>query len=174
MINKKLTRVYKYLSDHNILPRHSLRPRNVAPVCAAKLGLPAPVNLSERMDVIFKFYDEVVSKSILYMVASEPSKLPITYKQASQGECFVYFIEQNETGFVKIGISNDVSNRIKGLQSSSHLPLTCFKFCVFDSRRLAKKEETRLHRKYAGFRMEGEWFRPIVKDYEMELTSNKT
>ena len=66
----------------------------------------------------------------------------------------IYFIQGCETERVKIGISNNVDQRLKGIQSSEPLKLLGI---IKDG---GKKLETELHERFKSFRVHGEWFDP--------------
>lgn len=67
----------------------------------------------------------------------------------------VYFIQENGNGLIKIGKSDDVSKRIKALQSSTPSKLNLLRVVngSFD-------REKYLHHKFSRFHERGEWFRP--------------
>jgi hypothetical protein len=166
-MDRKVNAVYSYLADCGILPRHMLRPRNVAPICAVRLNCQLPLNKAERLSTIRTFYDVNLSKNILYSAWEDPApKNTVADIKRIEGVCYVYFIEQDCTGFVKIGVTRNILARLAALQTSSPLTLSCFKLLEFPSREEAFKTEKSLHRRYGHFRMEGEWFRPDVKREE--------
>ena len=70
------------------------------------------------------------------------------------GEKDVYFIQGCETQRIKIGISHDVDSRLKGIQSSEPLKLLAV------IKQGGKDLERRLHEKFQGLRVHGEWFSP--------------
>lgn len=74
----------------------------------------------------------------------------------NSGSCFVYFITCGE--LMKIGVANNVPNRLKQLQTSNPLEMQIFHVIPFHSRQEAFKEEARLHSKYSICRVNGEWF----------------
>ena len=82
------------------------------------------------------------------------------------GEKDVYFIQGCETQRIKIGISNNVDSRLKGIQSSEPLKLLAV------IKQGGKDLERRLHEKFEGLRVHGEWFRPDPQllEYIGELT----
>jgi hypothetical protein len=70
-------------------------------------------------------------------------------------QSWVYFVQVEHDGPIKIGTTNRLDERIKSLQTASPYKL----------RLLAKYEgshaqERRLHVLYAEYRIRGEWFRP--------------
>ncbi len=69
----------------------------------------------------------------------------------------VYFVRAGADGYIKIGHSKNVKNRIKDLQTASPVPLDVM--CVIDG---DKRMETELHRRFAKHRDHGEWFRPGI------------
>jgi hypothetical protein len=65
----------------------------------------------------------------------------------------VYFIRAGEDGPVKIGIADDVADRMRNLQCGNHLELTLLR--TIDG---GRPEELALHRRYEHLRSRGEWF----------------
>lgn len=76
-------------------------------------------------------------------------------------ETFVYFIGQGY-GLVKIGVARDPERRILNLQTGNGKALKLIATFPFSSRSDAVCVERELHRKYASYRVNGEWFRPGV------------
>lgn len=66
----------------------------------------------------------------------------------------VYFVTCRELGMVKIGHARSVKKRLSILQTSSPLPLTLERVIEGD-----REREHELHRRFAGDRVRGEWFR---------------
>lgn len=75
------------------------------------------------------------------------------------GMCFLYFIQAEEQGPIKIGIAKNVENRLKSLQSSNPEKLKVLKKFKLSSRDKAKELELRFHRFFRHTRIIGEWFR---------------
>lgn len=65
---------------------------------------------------------------------------------------YVYVIEAGE--FVKIGFAADVEKRLRALRTACPMPLT-----VIAEIKGTMVTEQKLHRRFAGHRAEGEWFR---------------
>lgn len=63
-------------------------------------------------------------------------------------------------GFVKIGHSKDIGNRLSQLRTGSPIQAQMFAIVLAGhSKRLALSLEKRLHKKFADRRVRGEWFR---------------
>lgn len=71
---------------------------------------------------------------------------------------YVYFIQGEATGLIKIGKANDPGTRLKGLQTGSpdHLVLLGVIPCT-------KTRETELHEDFKAFKVHGEWFKPSAE-----------
>lgn len=67
---------------------------------------------------------------------------------------YVYALQCEETGNIKIGVAEDWRQRIKSIQSMSPTKLELVFCIVAESRRF----ESYLHRKLSKFRIHGEWF----------------
>jgi hypothetical protein len=67
----------------------------------------------------------------------------------------VYFIQQGDTGPIKIGTSRDVKKRLSALQASSPVPLRLLRTIHGE-----RSREQNLHGQFKHLRMTGEWFRP--------------
>lgn len=77
-----------------------------------------------------------------------------------KSETFVYFIQNDEAGPIKIGYAKSVAARLSDLQCATPYPLYLLGYI-----RGSRHTEVSLHDKFAAFRLCGEWFKP-----EPELT----
>jgi len=66
---------------------------------------------------------------------------------------FVFF-----QGFVKIGISTDIPNRLNGIHSRHPLPLTVLGVIPLPPKMHGAKDRS-IHDQFAQLRQQGEWFR---------------
>lgn len=71
---------------------------------------------------------------------------------------FLYAIRAEGTGFIKIGVTSDLSGRLRQIQTGSAYPL---RYILSIKTSFARKVEQHLHRQLAHNRQEGEWF--VVK-----------
>ncbi len=79
-------------------------------------------------------------------------------KKLSSGELgHVYFVQQSATLSIKIGFSKDPQKRISDLQVANAQKLKLIG--LIDATR---KQEQELHKQFARYRLEGEWFSPEV------------
>lgn len=79
----------------------------------------------------------------------------IIAEEAARAELsVVYFVRRDSDGLVKIGTSRGVTQRLAALKRSNG-PLT-----LIATEGGAHRREAELHRQFAAFRAEGEWFRP--------------
>jgi len=67
----------------------------------------------------------------------------------------VYCIRQADAGPIKIGITDNLSARVRAIQTSNPYPLT-----VLWTRQGGSQLERKLHRELSDLRLSGEWFRP--------------
>ena len=74
---------------------------------------------------------------------------------------FVYLI-QHGYGGIKIGVSKDPKKRCKQLQTGNQKKLRVIATFSFKSKSEALIVEELLHRKFAQYRMNGEWFRKSI------------
>lgn len=70
----------------------------------------------------------------------------------------IYFIQCPDGGPVKIGYAEDVTKRVKDIQSCSPVPLALV--ATFDG---DLKSEARWHKLFADQRLHGEWFAPTLE-----------
>lgn len=70
-------------------------------------------------------------------------------------ETFIYFVQADEGGPIKIGRADDPATRLKELQTGNP-SLLILRRCVIDS----PDYEWVLHRLFSDFRIRGEWFQP--------------
>ncbi|MDE2100302.1 MAG: GIY-YIG nuclease family protein [Patescibacteria group bacterium] len=75
-------------------------------------------------------------------------------RQKASGKGAIYFVRANGRGAVKIGYATDVEARVRALQTSHHSPL---KLLAFISG--TQKDEAELHKRFAAYRINGEWFK---------------
>ena len=68
-------------------------------------------------------------------------------------ESYIYFIETIDYDFIKIGISTNVSQRLKSLQSSCPLELRMLRYI-----KGGPKDEQYLHNRFAKYIVRGEWY----------------
>lgn len=87
-----------------------------------------------------------------------PSQVATPYRLEAEsfaGKEHVYFIQQGEMGFVKIGYSKNPAHRIMILQTA-HGERLSMRACAPGG----KEQERALHARFASLRVVGEWFRP--------------
>lgn len=70
---------------------------------------------------------------------------------------YVYFIEAEESGLIKIGRAADPGRRLAAMQTGSAEPLRLLRTIATDD---DKTLERTFHRRFAGSRHHGEWFEP--------------
>lgn len=73
-------------------------------------------------------------------------------------DSYVYFLTDDH-GHVKIGKSNDMTQRLKELQTGNPYKLRILLTIGMNSETEAFMLEEELHRKFAKARLEGEWFK---------------
>jgi hypothetical protein len=72
----------------------------------------------------------------------------------------VYFIQAGKNGSpVKIGVTSDLDERMRTLQTANPYPLTCKAAIPCFDKAVAYKLESYLHRSLHKHRMQGEWFK---------------
>lgn len=71
---------------------------------------------------------------------------------------FVYFVAQAHSNFIKIGITTDLANRVRQLQTGNPQRLIVLRTFKFVSWEAAKSFEALMHKRYARFRAHSEWF----------------
>lgn len=69
----------------------------------------------------------------------------------------IYFIQRGDDGPVKIGFTNDIRKRLRGLQTGHDVRLILRR--AFDG---SEVDERKLHARFAGCRLQGEWFAPTA------------
>jgi len=74
------------------------------------------------------------------------------------------------TNYIKIGITNDVSKRLETLQTGNPLKLNIEFVSTFDD---AQKIETLVHRRFKSKRLMGEWFDMDAKEVVRFLKESK-
>ena len=72
---------------------------------------------------------------------------------------FVYFILNEDSNAIKIGLAKDTAKRLKALQTSSPAKLKLIKTMQVDGLKAAQELEQSLHKQFHEIRLSGEWFR---------------
>lgn len=72
---------------------------------------------------------------------------------------FIYFILNEDSQAIKIGLAKDLTKRLKALQTSSPAVLKLMKALQVNGAKEARDLEQSLHRQFADIRLTGEWFR---------------
>ena len=82
---------------------------------------------------------------------------------------FVYFVQGESGGAVKIGFSKNPEIRIKELQTG--YPDTLKILCLIPGN---EQTEKRFHKQFDNYRLNGEWFEPVQDVFdEMKFKKNK-
>ena len=78
---------------------------------------------------------------------------------------YVYFIQEGRGnhGHIKIGVSNNVNNRLDSLQTGNPRKLTLMASIKCRSINDAYRLEKKLHKKFKPHRVRGEWFSGLIK-----------
>lgn len=105
----------------------------------------------------------------------------ISYRNEEPEKCFVYYILNEEKDKVKIGISNNPTERAKALQTASGEEISILKTVEFSTREEALDAEAFLHREFSEYRKRPskvakstEWFDArIVPDLLKYYTSKE-
>lgn len=85
------------------------------------------------------------------------------------GDVMIYFIQDSETGHIKIGHAADPERRLKQLQTGC--PGKLILLCTVSG---SKDDEAKIHKKFAHHRLRGEWFRGSCKsDIHSVLQTHK-
>lgn len=71
---------------------------------------------------------------------------------------YVYFIQGEQSRYIKIGYTHDLASRMASFQLGAGEKLQCIRTILFPDQKSAEDVETKLHKKFASFRLHGEWF----------------
>lgn len=71
---------------------------------------------------------------------------------------YVYFIRAGNNGPIKIGMADNVENRLEALQTGNHLKLQIVTKIKFKSRAEAFEKERQFHKMFYHKQIRGEWF----------------
>ena len=132
-----------------------------------------------------RFYDEAQKNLDDFMWII--TELALSNSEEEQEEaiiekrpCSVYYIANAEMSLVKIGISVNVDNRIKSMQTSTGYYLELINEIIFDSVEEARKVESWLHREFGTWRRKphkitksSEWFDYCITDWLMSRYDTK-
>ena len=89
--------------------------------------------------------------------------------QVIPAEHYVYFIQAEGGGPIKIGYSNNPKVRISRLQTASPQKFLLLDYALFETEELGRKFERLLHERYAVHRLQGEWFDVTMTMIERDL-----
>lgn len=104
------------------------------------------------------FTREDVQRIEDFLVKQYPDHKP--YKPQRKG--FVYFVQAEDGGPIKIGWAQDVASRVRQLQVGQSRRLR-----VIDAIKCSRTYERKLHRQFAASRLFGEWFEPTPELLEL-------
>lgn len=74
--------------------------------------------------------------------------------EPGMNETFIYFIQSEQGGPVKVGMAQNPAKRLRELQTGNPFTLEVRRVVIAEP-----LEEGRIHRLFAAYRMSGEWFR---------------
>ena len=86
-------------------------------------------------------------------------------------KCYLYVLRAGNTDYYKIGSSINVKKRLQSLQGGNPHKLTIYTQLYIRDRHF----ETQFHKKYAKYRVQGEWFRfnrNVIKTINFESYRN--
>lgn len=72
---------------------------------------------------------------------------------------YIYFFNQLATDLYKIGITNNITRRLREVQNGNSEPIVCRYYIEAENRFDARETERELHRLLRDARKVGEWFR---------------
>lgn len=104
--------------------------------------------LWERVEGGYRFVDLVKFKTTTHRGKRESATSFV-----DRTESFVYFVLNEETSMVKIGWTKCLESRLASLQTGSSSRLT-----VLATMPGGRRDESRLHKRFAHLRSRGEWF----------------
>jgi len=107
----------------------------------------------------------IIHEGVLYTNSSVVKQLIVKAREKRSKEekpTNLYFIQGENGGPVKIGVSENVNQRLAQHQIGSPIKLVII-YTRFGS---SKKEETKIHKKYSALHLHGEWFDESVLKLE--------
>lgn len=84
---------------------------------------------------------------------------------------FLYFVQETGSGYIKIGIARDVKKRLYELQTGNHNKLILLGLALFKSELAVRRFEQRLHNRFSGGRVRGEWFKESADLVRLAITA---
>lgn len=84
---------------------------------------------------------------------------------------FVYFVQMDRIGPIKIGFTKNIEKRLISLQTASPYPLRLL--CHYGADETHEKE---WHSEFDRLRLEGEWFLPhpkLLKEIDLQIAANR-
>lgn len=83
------------------------------------------------------------------------SRLSDRYRSDDITDTYLYFIQYEQNGWIKIGVTKNFEERLKMIQNMSPVPLKTM--CVTKCK---AGDERTIHKLFQRFRLHGEWFEP--------------
>jgi len=88
----------------------------------------------------------------------ERSRAEIELRKYEEKDIVLYVIEANGALATKVGITSNLSHRLKALQTGNHLKLSIHYFVDCQTMKRAKTIESWVHERLRPFHINGEWF----------------
>lgn len=135
-----------------------VRPAGVALPSPSVEPIPEPeMSLREPYDVKVRLLtpEEQAAKAASTMTMEQVREHIAEQRARIRGKPHVYFIQQGDSGAIKIGCSKNPAQRLQSLQTGHSEPLRLLT-CAVGS----QAQERALHDRFAHLRVSGEWFRP--------------
>ena len=103
---------------------------------------------------------------------NEKSNLITSQKPKSKRKYFLYALSNGCD--IKLGVSSDIDQRIKGIQTSSPTTINlAWKYYIGADKQKAFASERKLHRACKDYRLKGEWFKcvcmEVVKSFSVKV-----
>lgn len=118
-----------------------------------------PVGTAKEAELAFmlafkSYVDAVISASLAkHGISAETSEAPRSLRSVPSR--WVYFIQGEDGGPIKIGVANNPTKRLAELQRTSPVRLEIIAKVPGD-----ESDEKRLHMRFNDLRLHGEWFEP--------------
>jgi hypothetical protein len=101
----------------------------------------------------------LIKEAIATGATERAKQLADILKGSSLPSCSVYVIEAKDAGLVKVGISENIKDRLLALQEASPTNLSLYLHIEARDRYHAREIEQRAHAALAASRHHGEWFK---------------
>lgn len=133
-----------------------ISPKTIVAMCAAR-RIPGAAKVGRQWRIPSNAADSIFGPApTRHRDGSERAQQTCEGRSSDKGLGFVYFVQAERTGLIKIGYTGALEKRLDSLRGGSAERLE-----LLGHLRATRSLEYQLHSRFAAARLHGEWFRPV-------------